>query len=78
MIGSSTFNRIDQGWALPMLPEMAAAAGVAEGSILVLHLQPGNIEVEVLPPPTEEMKQAVQESIDKFGEAFEEMKRRGD
>ena len=78
MIGSSGFNKIDQGWALPMLPEMAVAAGVAEGSILVLHLQPGKIEVEILPPPTGEMKQAVQESIDKFGEAFEEMKRRGD
>jgi hypothetical protein len=70
MVESPVFNRIDQGWAMPMLPEMAAAAGVAEGSILVLHLQPGKIEVEVLPPPTEEMKQGVQESIDKFGEAF--------
>ncbi|HZF37255.1 MAG TPA: hypothetical protein VE715_00395 [Blastocatellia bacterium] len=73
MIGSTEFNKIDQGWALPMLPEMAAAAGVAAGSILVLHVQPGKVEVEILPPPTEEMKQAVQESIDKFGEAFEEM-----
>lgn len=78
MIGSLAFNRIDQGWALPMLPEMAAAAGVVEGSILVLHLRPGEIEAEILPPPTDEMKQAVQESIDKFGAAFEEMKRRGD
>ena len=78
MIGSLAFNKSEQGWALPMLPEMAAAAGVAEGSIVVLHLQPGKVEVEILPPPTEEMKRAVQESIDKFGAAFEEMKRRGD
>ncbi len=78
MIGSPAFNKSEQGWTLPMLPEMAAAVGVAEGSIIVLHLQPGKVEVEILPPPTEEMKRAGQESIDKFGAAFEEMKRRGD
>lgn len=78
MFGSSEFQKTEQGWALPMLPEMAAAAGVAEGSIIAWHMRPGKIEPEILPPPTEEMKRSVQESLDKFGEAFEEMKRRGD
>lgn len=78
MTGSLTFNKTEQGWTLPMLPEMAAAAGVAEGSIIVLHLLHGKVEAEILPPATEEMKRSVQESIDKFGEAFAEMKRLGD
>jgi len=39
-----------------MLPEMAAAADVAEGSIIVLHLQPGKVEAGILPPPMDEMK----------------------
>ena len=73
-----TFNETEHGWALTMIPEMAEAAGVADGSIIVLHLQPGKVEAEILPPPTDEMKQAVQESIDKFGDAFAELKRRGD
>jgi len=75
---SLAFDKTKQGWALTMIPEMAAAAGVADGSIIVLHLQPGKVEAEILPPPTDEMKQAVQASIDKFGEAFAEMIRRGD
>ena len=73
-----TFTKTAQGWALPMLAEMAATAGVAEGSLIVLHLQPGKVEAEILPPPTAEMRHAVQESLDKFGEAFAELKRRGD
>lgn len=61
-----------------MTPEMAHAANVAEGSYVVLYLSDGNVTAEVLPPATEEMKQSVQRSIDKFGDAFAEMKRLGD
>ncbi len=61
-----------------MTPEMARAANVAEGSYVVLYLSDGNVTAEVLPPATEEMKQSVQRSIDKFGDAFAEMKRLGD
>lgn len=78
MIGLPTFNRTEQGWALQMLPEMAAAADVAEGSVILLHLLPGRAEVEILPPPNEEAKRNVREGIDKFGEAFAAMKRLGD
>ena len=72
------FTKTEEAWTLPMLPEMAAAANVAEGSLIVLHMLPGKIEAEILPPITTEMKRSVQESIDKFGEAFAEMKRLGD
>ena len=75
---SLAFHQTDQGWALPMLPEMAVAAGVANGSLLVVHLQLGKVEAEILPPPSEETKRAVQEGIDKFAEVFAELKRLGD
>lgn len=78
MVGLPTFTKIEQGWALQMLPEMAAAADVVEGSVILLHVLPGKIEAEILPPPSEETKRHVQESIDKFGEAFAAMKRLGD
>lgn len=73
-----TPNKTEQGWVVTMSPEMARAAGVAEGSLIVLYLKDGNVSAEILPPPTEEMRRSVQESIDKFGDAFAEMKRLGD
>lgn len=73
-----TPNKTEQGWVVTMSPEMARAAGVAEGSLIVLYLKEGSVSAEILPPPSEEMQRSVQESIDKFGDAFAEMKRLGD
>jgi len=73
-----TFEQTEQGWALERPPEMARAAGAAEGSYLVIYLKDGRISTEILPPANEEMKQSVQESITQFKDAFEEMKRLGD
>ncbi len=64
-----TPNKTDKGWVV----EMARAAGVAEGSLIVLYLN-GDVAAEILPPATEEMKRSVEESIDKFRDAFAEMK----
>lgn len=77
-VNSLTPRRSKQGWVIDMTSEMARAAGVAEGSYVVLYLSKGSITAEVLPPATEAMKESVQRSIDKFGDAFAEMKRLGD
>ncbi len=73
-----SFRQTEQGWAAIMPLEMAQQAGVAENSLLVLHVQDGAISAEILPPITEETKQRVRESIAKFKDAFDEMKRLGD
>jgi hypothetical protein len=73
-----TFDRHEQGWSAAMPPEMAQAAGVAEGSIIVVHASPGQVSVEVLPPATESMKQEVREIAEKFRDLFGELKRHGD
>ena len=74
-----TPSKTDQGWVLTMVPEMARAAGVAEGSLIVLYLKgSGTIAAEILPPASEATKRSVEESVDKFGDAFAEMKRLGD
>ncbi len=73
-----TPQKTERGWVLQMTPEMVQNAGVAEGSLIVLYLSDGGISAEILPPATEEMKQSVQESIDKFADAFAELKQRGD
>ena len=73
-----TPQKTDHGWVISMTPEMANEAGVVAGSFLVFYLDKDGVSAEILPPATEEMKHSVQESIDKFGDAFAEMKRLGD
>ena len=73
-----TPQRSDLGWVIYIPPEMAQAMGVAEGSLAVLHTKAGRFEVEILPPPSAELKQSVRRVHDKFKDAFEEMKRLGD
>lgn len=73
-----TPQKTERGWVAPMTPEMATEAGAPEGSFLVFYLSKGGVSAEILPPATEEMKRSVQESIDKFKDAFAEMKRLGD
>jgi hypothetical protein len=58
--------------------QMSQQAGVAENSLIVLHLAQGKISAEILPPATPEMKTSVRQISEKFREAFEEMKRLGD
>lgn len=59
-------------------PEMAAAMGVEEGSIIILYPHEGGMSYEILPPPTPELKASVRETYEQFKGAFEEMKRLGD
>ena len=59
-------------------PEMAAAMGVEEGSIIVLYPREGGMSYEILPPLPPEMKASVSETCEQFKEAFAEMKRLGD
>lgn len=73
-----TPQKTERGWIISMTPEMAREAGVAEGSYLVFYLNEGQVSAEIYPPPTEEMKQSIYESIDKFKDAFAEMKHLGD
>jgi len=77
MSGSLTPTRTECGWVIVMTPEMSQQAGVAENSLLVLHLGESKASVEILPPATPEMKESVQQIFEKFREAFEEMKRLG-
>ena len=73
-----TPQKTDHGWVVPMTPEMAHEAGAPEGSFLVFYLHKGGVSAEILPAATEEMKRSVQDSIDKFKDAFAEIKRLGD
>jgi len=73
-----TPKKTDLGWVIQVPPEMAQGMGVAEGSLAVLHPKPSGLDVEILPPPSQELKESVRRVHDKYREAFEEMKRLGD
>jgi hypothetical protein len=68
----------DSGWVIDMTPEMARAAGVAEGSLVVFFFRESAVAAEILPPPSEELRAEVRGIADEFANAFAEMKRRGD
>lgn len=68
----------DAGWVIDMPPEMAQAAGVAEGSHLVFYFHDGTVAAEILPPSTDALRAEVRQIAEDFTDAFAEMKRRGD
>ncbi|MEW6129057.1 MAG: hypothetical protein AB1757_18610 [Acidobacteriota bacterium] len=78
MIDANTPQKTGQGWVIDIPPAFAQELGVAEGSIALLHARQGQIEVEILPPPTPELEAAVQRIQAKYQEVFEELKRLGD
>lgn len=68
----------EPGWFIEMPPEMANATSFAEGSLITIYAKQGSLYVEVLPPPSPELKASINRICNKYKEAFEEMKRRGD
>jgi bifunctional DNA-binding transcriptional regulator/antitoxin component of YhaV-PrlF toxin-antitoxin module len=78
MSGINIPQKTDQGWVVDIPAEIAKTLGVAEGSIVVLHAKDGNLEVEILPPPSPELKVSSQRIFEKYKDAFEEMRRLDD
>ena len=73
-----TPQQTTQGWVIEIPPEFAKALGLAEGSFALLHATDGNLAIEYLPPPSQELIDEVDETWEELKDAFEEMKRRGD
>ena len=65
-------------WVIAMTPEMARAAGVTEGSYVVLYVKEGSITAEILPPASAEMKESVRRFAERNADFLEEIKRLGD
>lgn len=71
-------TKTEQGWVVDIPAEIAASLNVAEGSIATLQVRNGQIEVEILPPPSPELIESSRRIFEKYKEAFVEMKRLGD
>ena len=66
------------GWIIEIPDEFADAIGVEKKSIGLLGYKDGKVEVEILPPPTVDLEKSIDRILDKYQDAFAEMKRLGD
>lgn len=71
-------EKTGRGRVVDVPPEMAAAMGVGESSVIVLYPHEGGMRYEILPPLSPDMKASVFETCEQFKEAFAEMRRLGD
>ena len=78
MSGTLTPVKTEMGWVMEIPTEMAEILKVAPGSFAVLYPKEGGIETEILPPPSDELKEDFERLFDKYRETFEELKRIGD
>ena len=78
MSGILTPRKTGIGWVVEIPPEMAKLLNVEPGSIVVLYPKEGALETEILPAPSEELKEDFERLYDKYKETCEELKRIGD
>lgn len=73
-----TPHKTEHGWIIEIPDEIARAMDAPNGSLGLLYVRDGKIEVEILPPPSPGLDESVNRIHTKFKDAFEEMRRRGD
>jgi hypothetical protein len=74
----ATIQKTDKGWIIEIPDEFAENIGIEKKSIGLLSYKDGQIKVEILPPPTVDLEKSVDRILDKYQDAFAEMKRLGD
>ncbi len=73
-----TPHKSEMGWIMEIPPEMADILNVEPGSIAILYPREGALETEILPPPSDELKEDFERLYDKYRDTFAELKRVGD
>jgi hypothetical protein len=73
-----TPRKTDKGWVMDVPDEMAEMLGVTRGSIALFYANDGNLQAELLPPPSDELKDFFERTYEKHSDTFEELKRLGD
>jgi len=71
-------QKTDLGWVMEIPPEMAAIMKVEPGSIAIIYPKEGALETEILPTPSDELKEDFERLFNKYRDTFEELKRIGD
>jgi len=78
IMSALTIQKSNKGWIIELPEDFTEEIGVKKNSIGILQVSDGKIEVEVIPPPSTEMKNIIDRIHEKYKDAFAEMKRLGD
>lgn len=66
MSSTTTPQKTNLGWVVDVPNEIARALSLAEGSIAILRVNDGRLEVEMLPPPSSELVDSVRQTYEQF------------
>ena len=66
------------GWWLTSRTRLLRSLACPKDQIAIIHAKDGRLELEILPPPPNELTESVRQTYEQFKEAFDEMKRLGD
>ena len=78
MSNQATIQKTDMGWIIEIPDEFADAIGIEKESLGLLQYKDGQIKVEILSPPSLQLKKSSARIGEKYKDAFAEMKRLGD
>ena len=73
-----TPHKTGQGWIIELPPALTAELNLEPGTTAILYPQYGALRTEILPAPTDELKEDFARLFDKYQETFAELKRIGD
>lgn len=65
-------------WIMEVPPDMADTMKVAEGSFVLLYPSEGNIGMEILPPPSDELLEDFEQIYAKYEKVCEALEKLGD
>ncbi len=71
-------QKSETGWIMEIPPEMADVMKVSPGSFVVLYPREGSIDLEILPPASDELLADFERIFEEYRETFEELERLGD
>ncbi len=73
-----TPHKTARGWIVELPPELAAELNIEPGAIAVLYPNEGTLKTEILPAPSDELKQDFERLFEKYQDTFTELKKLGD
>jgi hypothetical protein len=73
-----TPHKTGRGWIVELPPELAAELNVEPGAVAILYPKDGALETEILPAPSDELKEDFERLFEKHRDTLAELKRLGD
>jgi hypothetical protein len=71
-------NRIKDTWLLRLPKDICDKEGFAEGTLVSLTIKDGGIQSSFIQAPRQEVKDASQKILEKYGEVFRRLEEIGD